>query len=75
MEQTAPRIPTGFLEESPGQYSLMRLMSLLAFLVSIGFGYVTITGTTDTTGMTITLAFLGAAFGGKYLQKVIEVTK
>jgi hypothetical protein len=81
---------TGFLEESPGNRSAMRLMCLLALFASIAFGAITMMRSApmvsrdaggqetlsypprDDTGMTLTFAFLLAAFAPKVLQKFAE---
>jgi hypothetical protein len=81
---------TGFLEESPGNRSAMRLMCLLALFASIAFGAITMMRRApmvgrdaggqetitypprDDTGMTLTFAFLLAAFAPKVLQKFAE---
>lgn len=67
-------LKAGFLEDHNGHSSSMRLMSAVALIASIAFGYITIT-TADAdhqTGLYITTFFLIAAFCPKALQKFAE---
>ena len=69
--------PPGFLRETDGKPSTMRLMSLIALVASIGFGLMTLTDDTavnaaNRNGVYITSAFLLAAFAPKAVQKFIE---
>ncbi|WPD24951.1 MAG: hypothetical protein SD837_10370 [Candidatus Electrothrix scaldis] len=69
-KKTAP----GFLSESNGKPSSMRLMCFIALLASIWFGYLAITlaDGKNENGLYITTAFLLAAFAPKALQKFLE---
>ena len=61
----------GFLKDSDGKPSAMRLMNVIALFASIFFGWVTVK-TDNENGVFITVAFLLAAFAPKALQKFIE---
>lgn len=61
----------GFLQNDFGDNSSMRLMSLLALIAAIAFGWYSVTHETSS-GTEITLAFLGFAFAGKVAQKAVE---
>jgi hypothetical protein len=62
-------IPTFFTEDN-GSPSMMRLMCLLALLCALGLSwYEAISGKND---VTIIAMLLGAAFGGKLVQKLDE---
>ena len=63
---------TEFLEDSEGNQSSMRAMSVVALLASIGFGLLTILREQTSDGIYITMAFLLAAFAPKALQKFAE---
>lgn len=58
-----------------GDFSMMRLMSLLCCLASIGLAVLGICkANIDYSGVTmLCTAFLTAAFGGKIMQKRIEI--
>ena len=64
----------GLLTDDLGKKSMMRLMSLIALVASIWFGWITLTdaNTSGNEGVYITTAFLLAAFAPKALQKFIE---
>jgi len=65
----------GFLEESPGKASSMRLMSAVALFSSIVFGLLVVlhpVASKGENGLYITIAFLIAAFAPKALQKFAE---
>lgn len=64
----------GFLEESPGQKSFMRLLILLTFIASCGAaGYGL--WTKNPAGTSFALAIMGMAFGSKFIQKFGEGKK
>jgi hypothetical protein len=70
--QTPPK-PSGFLTDHQGKPSSMRLMSWVALLAAIGFGFLTLTKPTDeSTGIYITFGFLISAFAPKAVQKFAE---
>lgn len=67
------KVPVGFLEESTGSYSVMRLMSLLSLFASFGCTTIMIVKTTPPPNMTIlTVLFLVGAFIPKVAQKFAE---
>lgn len=72
--QEEPR--KGFFKEESGTPSSMRLMSIIALVAAIVFGGITIylyTGdAANYNGISITIAFLLAAFAPKALQKFAE---
>ena len=61
---------TGFLEESPGQASAMRLMSFAAFVASIPFAYMELKAGGGFPY--ITTMYLTAGFAPKAVQKFAE---
>lgn len=65
----------GFLEESTGNKSNMRLMSMIALLASLVFGLITLlhSGANDENGIWLTFGFLLGAFAPKALQKFAEM--
>jgi len=71
--QTPPP-KTGILTDDQGKRSMMRLMSFLALIASIWFGWMAMTdlNTTSNEGVYITTVFLLVAFAPKTLQKFIE---
>lgn len=65
----------GFLEESPGMTSSMRVMSMIALLASIGFGVLTLfhgRAAQNPNALLITFGFLVSAFAPKAIQKFAE---
>lgn len=68
---SSPPVQHGFLSDHTGKNSMMRLMSFLSMLTSIGFGYMTLKLSSDQ-GIYITTTFLLAAFAPKALQKFVE---
>ena len=64
----------GFFEEDNGKISSMRLMSFIALIAAIIFGFLTILlkDVNATNGIYITFGFLLAAFAPKALQKFAE---
>ena len=64
--------PVGFLEEDNGNKSQMRLMSMMAFIASIGFGVMAIRIPDNPNAIYVFLGFLIAAFVPKALQKFAE---
>lgn len=64
----------GLLTDDQGKRSMMRVMSLVALIASIWFGWMTLTdaNTTSNEGVYITTAFLLSAFAPKAVQKFIE---
>jgi hypothetical protein len=64
----------GFLQESPGNNSSMRLMCLMALITAICFGGYTLVNSKQVgnVGTNLTFAFLAAAFGGKVAHKFAE---
>ena len=65
-------LPVGFLAEANGNLSSMRLMSFCSLGAAIVFGLLTVLGKGGSDGITITIAFLTAAFGPKVIQKPFE---
>jgi hypothetical protein len=65
---------TGYLEESEGNKSTMRLMSLMMAIATICSGFITILSVAPdkTAGLYITGLFAVAAFCPKALQKFME---
>ena len=62
-----------FLTDDEGHPSSMRLMSILALLISFAFGLITLLCDVDNKdGMYLTTAFLIGAFFPKALQKFAE---
>ena len=64
----------GFFEDDNGKTSCMRLMSFIALMAAVIFGFLTILlkdGNTSN-GIYITFGFLLAAFAPKALQKFAE---
>lgn len=65
--------PPGFLQESDGSGSAMRLMCLIALGASIVFGGMTLlVPKAAGMGLTVTTLFLTASFSGKLIQKTME---
>jgi len=64
----------GFFEEDNGKISSMRLMSFIALIAAIIFGFLTILlkDGNASNGIYITFGFLLAAFAPKALQKFAE---
>jgi hypothetical protein len=66
----------GFFQEDNGNYSSMRLMSMVALIAAVMFGTLTIFGAGGPNnagnGIYITSAFLIAAFAPKAVQKFAE---
>ena len=69
---TPPKL--GFLDDHHGNASSMRLMSAVALMTSIAFGFLSLLGPAkdDPNALYITTAFLIAAFAPKALQKFAE---
>lgn len=70
-------VKSNFLQEANGNYSLMRLMSLIyVFAFAIVAGYSvwkgTVTGIQSSTGIYVGVIYLLAAVLGKNLQKIVE---
>ena len=61
-------LPVGFLAEANGNLSSMRMMSLLSLGAAMVFGLLTVLGKGGGDGITITIAFLTAAFKSKALK-------
>ena len=59
------------LNDVNGQTSSMRVMCFCSLMVSIVFGYITLT-TPTTDGVVITFGFLVGAFAPKAVQKFAE---
>ena len=73
-ETSTPLKKTGFLTDKNGKPSSIRLMSWVALLTAIVFGWLTLTQEDNqTTGVQITFGFLIAAFAPKAVQKFAEV--
>lgn len=66
--------PVGLLTDDDGNRSSMRLMSFIALIASIGFGWIAIgcSSANSDVGIYITSVFVLAAFAPKALQKYIE---
>lgn len=64
--------PVGYFEEDSGKKSSMRLMSFVALISAIVFGFLTILQPGGGQGVYITFGFLLAAFAPKALQKFAE---
>jgi len=60
-----------FFTEPTGTYSLMRLMSFITLLASIGLASVAVYLNSDMAS-TLAMLYLGTAFGGKLAQKPME---
>lgn len=73
-DDLAPTTPKGFLDEAPGQQSSIRVMSFIALLASIAFGFITIlkSEVNSENGLFLTSFFLIGAFAPKALQKFAE---
>lgn len=71
--QSQPSQHVGFLEESPGHQSSMRLMCLISLFAAIGFGIVTVQRDLKGDALYITYGFLIGAFAPKAVQKFAEV--
>ena len=67
-------IPVRFMQEDNGNYSSMRLMSLLALLSAIIFGGITLAYSEKVkdVGIELTIVFLVAAYAPKTVQKFAE---
>ncbi len=65
---------TGYLNESNGDKSAMRLMNILLLVAAIAIGLITVLRpeTDSGSGITLTIAFLSASIGGKVGQKWLE---
>ncbi len=61
----------GFLTEATGKPSGMRLMSFVALIAAIAFGFFTVREPSNA-GLYITFGFLISAFAPKALQKFAE---
>lgn len=65
--------PSGFLEDEYGNKSSIRLLSIIALIAAMVFGYLTISQKDSSdNGLFITFGFLGFAFVPKVAQKWIE---
>ena len=64
----------GYLEEAPGQRSMMRVTSLLSFFAACGCALGTFM-TSNPNGLWLTTMFLGGAFAPKTFQKFAELKK
>ncbi len=64
----------GMFHDDNGNRSVMRVMSIIALVAAIWFGWLTLTDsiTSNNEGIYLTTAFLLAAFAPKALQKFIE---
>ena len=64
----------GYLSDDHGHPSSMRLMSMVALIASITFGFITLLHdkANDENGLYLTALFLVAAFAPKALQKFAE---
>jgi hypothetical protein len=66
----------GYFQEDNGNYSSMRLMSMVALIAAILFGLLTVLGVGGSTnagnGIYITFGFLVSAFAPKAVQKFAE---
>ena len=64
----------GYLTDDQGHPSSMRLMSMVALMAAIAFGFITLLhkGANDENGLYLTGLFLIAAFAPKALQKFAE---
>lgn len=67
-------VTTGFFEEAPGEFSMMRLMSLICLLAGIAMAFIWLLGTPaeSDAGLVLTGLFLGFAFFPKVMQKFVE---
>ena len=61
-----------FLEESEGNKSTMRAISVVLTIAACFFGYLTISLESEM-GLWVTMSFLSVAVGGKVTQKMFEV--
>jgi hypothetical protein len=59
-----------------GRVSMMRVMSIISLLAGVGVAFVGLDKTpVDYSGISLVVSvFLGAAFGGKVMQKRVEAT-
>lgn len=72
-QKNSTKMPPGFMRDQTGKPSAMRLMSIIALLTSIWFGWITLNSNMQSqNGLYITTAFLLAAFAPKAVQKFIE---
>ena len=75
-ESTKPKAAGGFFSEDNGSKSSMRLMSFIALMAAIAFGFLTILNpakaVNGTDGIYITFGFLLSAFAPKAIQKFAE---
>ena len=68
-----PKNTVGFMKEDNGNYSSMRLMSLIALISAIAFGGITLANPeVKDVGTNLTFSFLVAAFTPKAVQKFAE---
>ena len=72
MEEKVKPVGKGFLEESSGNKSLMRALSIVALLGALWFGHLTITQESEV-GIWVTSMFVIGAFAPKAIQKYTEV--
>ena len=63
---------TGFLDESAGTKSSMRLMCFVSLISAVAFGALTLLNEAASDGEMITLMFLTGAFAPKAVQKFAE---
>ena len=69
----SPKNSVGFMNEDNGNYSSMRLMSLIALISAIAFGGFTLANPdVKEVGTNLTFSFLVAAFTPKAVQKFAE---
>ena len=65
---------TGYLHETNGDKSAMRLMNILSLVAAIAIALITMLmpEADSGTGITLAIAFLSASIGGKVGQKWLE---
>ena len=67
------KMRVGFMKEDNGNFSSMRLMSLIALISAISFGGITLANPeVKDVGTNLTFSFLVAAFTPKAVQKFAE---